>query len=135
MGTPYIPFKSTCTMMVTAPTGFGKTTWIKRLLTENMFTEKVHSVLYCYSVHQELFNKMIESIPNMELHEGLPSHETLKNMHDGNFHVIVLDDLMADVIKNQEAQKLFTQYSHHYHMTTIFVTQNLFLSSFLVEKM
>ena len=34
------------------------------------------------------------NIPNLEFHEGLPSLEKVKSLHDGKFHIIVLDDLM-----------------------------------------
>ena len=32
-------------------------------------------------------------IPNLELHEGLPSLDKVQSLNDGKFHVIVLDDL------------------------------------------
>ena len=47
-------------------------------------------------------------------------------MKDGNFHVIVLDDLMEYIIKSVETQNLFTKYCHHYNISAIFLTQNIF---------
>ena len=55
-----------------------------------MFTEPVASVLYCYGVYQEYYNQI--NIPNLVFHEGLPSLEKVQSLHDGKFHIIVLDD-------------------------------------------
>ena len=39
------------------------------------------------------------NIPNLEFHEGLSSLEKVQSLHDGKFHIIVLDDLMEYIIK------------------------------------
>ena len=54
-------------------------------------------MLYCYGVNQNYFDEM--NIPNLEFHEGLPNLEKFQSLKDGNFHVIVLDDLMEYIIK------------------------------------
>ena len=43
-------------------------------------------------------------IPNLELHEGLPSLDKVQSLNDGKFHVIVLDDLMEYIVKSVETQ-------------------------------
>ena len=83
-----------------------------------MFTEPVTSVLYCYGVHQKYYDQMV--IPNLELHEGLPSLDKVQSLNDGNFHVIILDDLMEYIVKSVETQNLFTKYCHHYNITLYF---------------
>ena len=65
-------------------------------------------------------------IPNLELHEGLPSLDKVQSLNDGKFHVIVLDDFMEYIVKRVETQNLFTKYCHHYNITAIFLTQNVF---------
>ena len=65
-------------------------------------------------------------IQNLEFHEGLPSLEKVQSLNDGKFHVIVLDDLMEYIVKSVETQNLFTKYCHHYNITAIFLTQNVF---------
>ena len=47
-------------------------------------------------------------------------------MYDGEFHIIVLDDLMEKIVKSIEMQELFTKYCHHRNMTAIMVSQNVF---------
>lgn len=112
--------------MVSGPTGSGKTHWIKKLLSNEMFTEKVESVLYCYGVYQPFFETMAKSISNITFMEGVPDFETIKNLNNGKFHVVVLDDLMEYIIKSLEIQNLFTKYCHHFNITAIFLTQNVF---------
>ena len=124
MDVPLVPFSSGSPIMLCGPTGTGKTLWTKKLLSHEMFTEKVGSILYCYGVYQPLFDKM--KIANLSFHEGIPSFETVKELHDGNFNVIVLDDLMEQIIKNVDAQNLFTKYCHHFNISVIFLTQNVF---------
>lgn len=124
MSKPLVPFQAGSPIMVSGPTGSGKTYWTHRLLTSNMFTEEVKSVLYCYGVYQKYFEEM--KITNLELHEGLPSFDKVESLHDGDFHVIVLDDLMEQIVKSIETQNLFTKYCHHFNITAIFLTQNVF---------
>ena len=118
MKTPQIPFQSGSPMIIAGPTGSGKTFWTHRLLKNEMFTQPVTSVLYCYGVFQNYFNDF--NIPNLTF------NETVESLHDGNFHIIVLDDLMEYIIKSVDTQNLFTKYCHHYNITAIFVTQNVF---------
>ena len=66
------------------------------------------------------------NIPNLEFHEGLPSLEKVQSLHDGKFHIVVIDDLMECIIKSVETQNLFTKYCHHYNITAVFKTQNIF---------
>ncbi len=110
--------------MVSGPTGTGKTHWTHKLLSNNMFTEPISSILYCYGVYQPFFDQM--NVNNLTFHEGVPSNETVHALNDGKFHIIVLDDLMEYIIKSVETQNLFTKYCHHYNITVVFLTQNVF---------
>ena len=67
-----------------------------------MFSEPVSSDLYCYGVYQTYYDKM--EIPNLELHEGLPSLDKVQSLNNGKFHVIVIDDLMEYIVKSVEMQ-------------------------------
>jgi hypothetical protein len=89
-----------------------------------MFTEIPTSILYCYGVYQDFFDQF--NIPNLEFHEGLPDFKKVKSLNDGQFHIIVLDDLMELIVDSVEIQNLFTKFCHHYNITCIFITQNIF---------
>ena len=124
MDMPLVPFQSGSPIMISGPTKSGKTVWTHKLLTNNMFTQPISSILYCYGVYQKYYDEM--KIPNLEFHEGLPSLEKVQSLHDGLFHIIVLDDLMEYIVKSIETQNLFTKYCHHYNITVVFITQNIF---------
>ena len=107
----------------------GKMYWINRLLENDMFTQPVASILYCYGVYQDFYNQMHDnpSIPApLHFHKCLPSQEDIDNLYDGEFHIIILDDLMEKIVKSIEMQELFTKYCHHRNMTAIMVSQNAF---------
>ena len=78
MNTPLIPFHTGSPIMVSGPTASGKTYWTHKLLTNEMFTEPIASVLYCYGVYQDYYNEM--TIPNIEFHEGLPTLDKVKSL-------------------------------------------------------
>lgn len=120
-----LKFKANSPMMIAGPTGAGKTVWTHKLLNEDLFTQPISSVLYCYGVHQPFYESF--TIPNLTFHQGVPSLDTIERLHDGKFHIVVLDDLMEQIIsKGEEVQDLFTKLCHHYNITAIFVTQNIF---------
>ena len=50
--TPLVPFQSGSPIIISGPTGSGKTYWTHKLLSNEMFTEHVSSILYCYGVYQ-----------------------------------------------------------------------------------
>lgn len=126
-----LKFNASSPMMIAGPTNCGKTYWVRRLLLNEMFTKPIHSVIYCYGVFQDFYSKLQAEVLKVdikfELHEGVPSQEYLKSLKDPTkFHVIILDDLMEYIVNDINAQALFTKYCHHYNMTTIFITQNIF---------
>ena len=127
--TPTVPFQSGSPMMVIGPTNCGKTYWINRLLENDMFTQPVASILYCYGVYQDFYYQMRDN-PSirapLHFHKGLPLQEDIDNLYNGEFHIIVLDDLMEKIVKSIEMQELFTKYCHHRNMTAIMVSQNVF---------
>ena len=71
--TPLVPFQAGSPIMISGPTGCGKTYFTHKLLCNNMFIQPVSSILYCYSVYQDNFDEM--KISNIEFYEGLPSLE------------------------------------------------------------
>ena len=119
-----IPFVAGSPIMIAGPTGSGKTNFTYKLLKYNMFTETPSKILYCYGVHQPFFNEM--KLDNIEWYEGVPSYQKLEEMNDSsNFKILILDDLMEKILRNVEMQNLFTKKCHHYHISVIFITQNV----------
>ena len=123
--TPMVPFSIGFSYDGHRFSNCGKTYWINRLLENDMFTQPVASILYCYRVYKEFYNKMCDN-PSIrapiQFHKGIPSQEDIDNLYNGQFHIIVLDDLMEKIVKSIEMQEHFTKYCHHRNMTAIMVS-------------
>lgn len=125
-----LPFLSCSSLVLSGATGSGKTYWVYRLL-QNLPAmyprDPPHNIMYCYGIHQPLFDEMEWKIPNLNLHRGLPTTEDLDHFTADRVHnLVVLDDLMQQVVRKPEMELLFTQGTHHRRLSVIFVTQNLF---------
>lgn len=125
-----IPFQPCSSMCISGETGSGKTRFVYRLLThldEMYVKEPPKRILYCYGIHQPLFDKIEQHISNLKLHHGLPSNETIQDLTSDRQHtLIVLDDLMHRVVQDVDMELLFTQGCHHRRLSVIFITQNIF---------
>ena len=124
-----IPFKSCSTFNIVGATKSGKSYFMYRLIqnAELMFDgEAPTRILYCYGVMQPLFDEMKKTCPLVEFHDGLPTAETIDKFADNTHRMIVLDDLLSEVVKSKDMEKLFTLGSHHKNLSVFFLTQNLF---------
>ena len=93
-----------------------------------MFETTPKKIIYSYGEYQPLFDQMEAQIPGLILHCGLPTKENISDWTDPSYHtVIVLDDMMAQVTKSEDALFLFTVTAHHRCCSVIFLTQNLFM--------
>lgn len=125
-----IPLETPTRMTIVASTNSGKTTFLQKLLenSKGMFRTDFKNVYYHYgSAYQPIFDEMLKTIPNLIFKEGLPVEEELSEISKNtNHNCIVLDDLMVEVNSNPKLEKLWTVYSHHYNLTILYLTQNLF---------
>lgn len=128
MAFPFLPCTSMC---ITGMTNSGKTRFVYRLLThlKEMYAEEPpEAILYCFGIHQPLFEEMEKTIPNIVFHEGLPTMDTVREFTaDRRHRLIVLDDLMHQVVRNVDMELLFTQGCHHRRLSVLFLTQNLYV--------
>ena len=123
-------FKSPATICMSGVSGSGKTTLIYRILRERntLFENAINNILYCYAVHQPIFTEIANEIPNIEFHDGMPDEELISNFSDLQHHnLIILDDMMEIIVKSVAAQNLATKYSHHKNISTLYISQNLFV--------
>ena len=124
-----LPLQPCSGMMVSGQTGAGKTMFVYRIL-QNLpriyVGDPPVETLYCYGIHQPLFHEMTKKLDNFILYEGLPTKTELdKYTKDRRHRLIILDDLMQRVLKNEEMELLFTQGCHHRRISVIFISQNL----------
>ena len=127
-----IPFETPTRITIVAATNGGKTYFVKRLLenAKGMFSKEFENIYYHYgSAYQPIFDEMARAIPNLIFRSGLPQEEelheiSLKNTDSQN--CLVIDDLMVELNNNPKYEKLWTVLSHHYNLTIVYLTQNLF---------
>jgi len=125
-----LPFKSNSAVILSGCTGAGKTQWVYKLLRQSdiMFEVPPSAVLYCYSTYQTIFDEMQLQVPNITFHQGLPSSADITHLAaSGSHSILVLDDLAEETIQSPLMVKMFTTNCHHMGITTLFVTQNLFM--------
>ena len=116
-------FKHPFNMIVSGASGSGKTRWVRKFLenSRNLITKSLDHVIYCYGV----FDKELLEFEKfgIEIHQGLPTEDYLKIVTKPL--LLILDDLMIDA-KSQYLEMLFTRGTHHYDISLVFITQNLF---------
>jgi len=120
-------FHNCSSFLISGATGSGKTQWIYKFLRhlKKMFPQTPRAILYCYGIHQKLFEEMKSKIPNLKFHSGLPSMKDLEDLsRAGQNSLLILDDLMTEV--SDTGERYFTQGTHHLGISVMYVTQNLF---------
>lgn len=122
--------------IISGPSGCGKSHLVDRFLSdvENLVTPPVTKIFYHYGQWQPLFEKMQKDY-GVEFREGLPSREDIvggdedkSTDHPRPHTLLILDDLMSSS-NQQVVADIFTKYSHHWNMSVIYITQNLFQKS------
>ena len=71
--------------------------------------------------------KMLVAMPHIEFVKGIPTALEQDSYFDVNKrNLIVFDNEMIDVSKDQRIVNLFTRGSHHRNLSVIYIVQNLF---------
>lgn len=114
-----LKFKHSATYLLSGPTGSGKTTFIKKFLSErnDLIDTRIDEIIYCLPEEQVVD----ESIPFTKLYRGVPEISMFKDLRP---RIVILDDLLSCVDGN--VVELFTRGSHHFNLSVMFVVQNLF---------
>lgn len=124
-------FESPFTAIISGASGTGKTEWIKKLLKykgQLIDPEPTH-VLYCYGeINPEIMKLKHDGI---ELFNGIPTKEDIFK-RPANM-LLILDDLITD-IDPSFLEVLYTRGSHHWNVSVITVTQNLFDKNIKVAR-
>lgn len=112
-------WKHPFTAIIAGPTSCGKSHFIKKFLRDIhlMIDEEISEVIYCLPENQPVDSEFLE----YTVHRGIPEIENFKHREP---RLIILDDLMREAESN--VVDFFTKGSHHYNISIIFVTQNIF---------
>ena len=121
-----VPFPSPVNMMLCGPSQSGKSTFLIKLIEnrETMFEKLPDKILIAYKSWQPLYEKIKDKA---DFTEGLPDPGTVKSMcEDSNHCLLVLDDLMAEASQSKDCEIYSTVGSHHWGLTVITLSQNVF---------
>lgn len=130
-----LKLKSSFTMQLVGSTGAGKTYFLYNLLCnlDKMMTIVPEKVVYLYSVHQPLYDKMSESLGDrIKFIKDFP--ENLQSEFEGlSSSLLCVDDLMIELQNNKDFANFFVKHSHHLHVSVIFLAQQYFFKSPLLR--
>ena len=124
-------FESPFTAIISGASGTGKTEWIKKLLKNKdaMINEPPQHILYCYGeINPEILKLKHDGI---EIFHGVPTRDDIAK-REKNL-LLILDDLISD-IDPKFLEILYIRGSHHWNVSVITVTQNLFDKNIKVAR-
>ena len=121
-----IPFTSPCTVVISGPTGSGKSTFTFKILRNlnNMFSCPINKVYYFYSVWQKSFET--EDIKKIEFIKDIPNQESIEKISNNLHNLIIIDDLQTSALNSEFIANLFSRESHHRNISVFLILQNLF---------
>ena len=121
-----IPFTSPCTVVISGPTGSGKSTFTFKILRNlnNMFSYPINKVYYFYSVWQKSFET--EDIKKIEFIKDIPNQESIEKISNNLHNLIIIDDLQTSALNSEFIANLFSRESHHRNISVFLILQNLF---------
>ena len=112
------------TVIVSGPTGCGKTLLTARLLVESKFEPMPERLIWVYSEMQPLY-KQLEELVEIEFIKGF-SPDLYESLSPETTNLLVLDDQMSTIADSKQLLDLFTKGSHHRNLTVIFLVQNMY---------
>jgi hypothetical protein len=119
------PFKSPMTCLIGGPTSCGKSTFIFELLKHRnvLFDIPPAKIVYSLPESQTIcFPDHLKQDKDFSIHHGIPSFE---NFDDKQHRLVIIDDQAAEI--GDDVVAMFTRGSHHFFVSVIVLTQNIFL--------
>ena len=112
-------------IIVSGPTGSGKTQFVSRILKTRNIDPFPTRILYLYSEWQQEYDNLLESLPEITFQRGFPD-KLMDLFVPSQNNLLILDDQMSKAGDTKELADLFTKGSHHRNLTIIYIVQNLF---------
>lgn len=118
-------FNHPFSLIVAGPSRCGKTYWVINLLLNaaERIIPTPTKIVYCYSHWQPKYEVLKKRIDGVEWHEGMPTKPYLDEISNA---ILILDDLMAESVNNDQLMSIFTERSHHQNISVILLMQNLY---------
>ncbi len=114
------------TILISGPTGCGKTQFVSKLITERMWDSHPERIVWLYSEWQQLYDILEKRNLNIEFVDRLVGDELYDSLKPGTRNLLILDDQMSQLGDSKVLSKLFTKGSSRRNLTVIYIVQNLF---------
>lgn len=107
------------TAILAGPTSCGKSSFVKKFLNHIMVMADTHfsEIIYCLPEDQPIDSYFLK----FRVIRGVPESSIFNDLKP---RLIIIDDLMRET--NSDVVDLFTKGSHHFNVSIMYVTQNIF---------
>ena len=112
-------------VLVSGPTGCGKTNLVFRLILNNMFNTRFDRIVIVYSEWQSLYDKLKLYRPDIEFITNFDD-KIYESFDPKLNNMLILDDQMTNIVSSKTITNLFTKGSHHRNITIIYLVQNFY---------
>ena len=97
---------------------------------DTLFEQPPRKIIYAFGVFQDGFRLLEKHVPNLVLHEGLPSEEFIaQELDTKTFNLLIIDDLLQEVSASKDYVNYFTKKMHHLRISIVLLCQNLYFNS------
>lgn len=118
-------FSHPTTILVSGPTGCGKTRFVCNVLHDRLITPFPDRIIWVYAEWQNEYDILKQEFSNIEFKDEY-SDELYQTISPKEKNLIVLDDQMSETSDSKSLVNLFTKGSHHRNLSIIYLVQNLF---------
>jgi len=134
-------FHAPFTMIVSGPSGVGKSFFMARLMDyrDQMISKHVDEIIWSYGVKTDVLDSLKdrwetkdgERSTKVKLMKGLPDISVLNKLDSSLHRVLCVDDLLMEMTGTGRGviSELYTRLSHHQNISVIMAVQNLFAQS------
>jgi hypothetical protein len=131
-------FKSPSCSLICGPSQSGKTVLAGRIVGNRriLFDTPPVRVVYYYHIWQEIYDTMLRDGIIDECKEGLPDEQDIHQLGEhasSGGSLIVIDDQLLNI--SNTTASLFSVFSHHLAISTLFLTQTLFSKNPLLRHL
>ncbi len=113
------------TILISGPTGSGKTRFVQRLINEKLFSVRHDRIIWVYSEWQKIYDQLVATNLSIEFIQDF-DEDVYKSLSSNRKNLVILDDQMSRAGDSRTLSKLFTEGSHHRGLSIIYIVQNLF---------
>lgn len=125
-----IPSTDRMLMSLVGPSGSGKSELIHKMLLNGTFQPKFDKVFYFYQYYQVLYDRILETVENIEFIKFTDFQMIQKFPNDGTNYLLIFDDSSTEILESKVFEKIATA-GRHRKFSVIYIKHNLFHKSSL----